>query len=244
MSGVNESLIGGLIYTSTADGREGAERGRESFRIDSHRDASKVVSAHCEIDDPPSVVRDISLRVRSDGTPEDCFVRIAVDGNFRGSGWFSFDKNIAECEARTALEGRVSQRMELPHDAPAFGNHAMVCDGLLLAQYDLSKGPGTQMVRSLPLSSPDHRGATGPMLFAVDLTIQYHGPQTIEVAAGRFDAHKFSYTDVPGLPVEHPNYDLWCTADGNYILLKAQVGGYMQTYYELAHLRHVRHEQQ
>ena len=35
------------------------------------------------------------------------------------------------------------------------------------------------------------------------------------------------------LPEEHPPYDVWCTADEDFIFLKGEVGGYMQTYYEL-----------
>lgn len=240
MTGVIESLIGDLIYTSNAPDRLGAERGRESFRIDFHTDGSKVISAHCEIDDSPSVVRDVSLRMDSQGRPADCFVRIAVGGTFRGSAWFNFEGEMAECEAQTTVEGRVSQRMPLQTALPAFGNHAIINDGLLLAQYDLSKGPGTQLIKNLMLSSPDHRGATGPMLFVVDLAIQYHGEELIEVKAGSFKAHKFSFTDVPGMPEEHPDYDLWCTTDGQFILLKAQVGGYMKTHYELATLNTVK----
>jgi hypothetical protein len=84
------------------------------------------------------------------------------------------------------------------------------------------------------LSSPDHRGATGPMLFAIDLAIEFVGRETLTVAAGTFAALHFRFVDIPGLPLEHPAYDLWCTDDGDYVLLRAKVGGYMQTCYELA----------
>lgn len=236
MSGVVRSIEGRIRYTSDAPERKGAERGREAFRIDLHADGSRTIAAHGEIDDAPAVVRDVSLRIGTDGRPSDCFVRIAVGGRFRGSGWFRFDEQQAECEAFTAVEGRVSQRMNMPARLPAFGNHAMVNDGFLLSLYDLSAGPGVQVTKGLLLSSPDHRGATGPMLFAVDLAIEFVGPTTIEVAAGRFDALHFRMVDVPGLPLEHPPYDLWVTADDDYVLLKAAVGGYMETSYELTEL--------
>jgi hypothetical protein len=38
------------------------------------------------------------------------------------------------------------------------------------------------------------------------------------------------------LPEEHAPYDVWCTADEDYILLKANTGGYMETHYELTEL--------
>jgi hypothetical protein len=38
------------------------------------------------------------------------------------------------------------------------------------------------------------------------------------------------------LPEEHPPYDVWCTADDDYLLLRASAEGYMQTHYELTEL--------
>ena len=108
-----------------------------------------------------------------------------------------------------------------------------IVGGFLLSLYDLSKGPGVQVVKNILLSSPDHRGATGPMLFGIDLAIEFVGRETVKVAAGKFEALHFRFVDIPGLLLEHPPYDLWCTDDGEYVLLKAQVGGYMQTAYEL-----------
>ncbi|WP_380875794.1 hypothetical protein ACFB49_06040 [Sphingomonas sp. DBB INV C78] len=233
MSGVVRSVTGTILYTSTKAERMGQGRGREHFRIDFHADGCRTIAAHGEIDDAPAVVRDVNLRVDADGRPQESFVRIAVGGEFRGSGWFRFSDTIAECEAMTTVEGRVSQRMELKSPLVAFGNHAMINDGFLLNLYDLSQGPDVQVFRNILLSSPDHRGATGPMLFPIDLAIEFVGRETLRVAAGKFDALHFRFTDIPGLLLEHPSYDLWCTDDGDYVLLKAAVGGYMQTAYEL-----------
>ncbi|MBH1998933.1 MAG: hypothetical protein I8H96_07300 [Sphingomonadaceae bacterium] len=231
--GVKRSITGTILYTSTKPERLGAGRGREHFRIDVHADGCRTIAAHGEIDDAPSVVRDVNLRVDAKLLPQESFVRIAVGGEFRGSAWFRFADDLAECEAFTTVGGRVSQTMKLDRPLPAFGNHAMVNDGFLLSLYDLSQGPGVQVTNRMLLSSPDHRGATGPMLFAIDLAIEFVGRETIKVAAGKFDALHFRLVDIPGLPLEHPPYDLWCTDDGDYVLLKAIVGGYMQTAYEL-----------
>lgn len=231
---VTRSISGAIAYTSTQPERIGAERGRESFRIDVHADGSRTIAAHGEIDDAPAVVRDVNLRIGADGRPRECFVRICVGGEFRGSGWFHFTHDAAFCEAFTAIEGRVSQRMALAASLPAFGNHAMINDGFLMSLYDLAQGPGTQVFPAMLLSSPDHRGATGPMLFEISLALEFVGEERIEVAAGKFDALHFRIVDTPGLLQEHPPYDLWCTDDGDYVLLKACVTGYMQTAYELA----------
>ena len=231
--GITRSISGTILSTRNQDERRGAARGREYVRIDVHADGSRTIAAHGEIDDAPAVVRDVNLRVDAQRAPQECFVRIAVGGAFRGSAWFRFTDSLAECEAFTAVEGRVSQRMTLQRPLPAFGNHAMINDGSMLALYDLSQGPGVQVTRGLLLSSPDHRGATGPMLFPVDLALEYIGEEDVRVGAGTFRAIHCRMVDVPGLPLEHPEYDLWVTADGDYVLLKASVGGYMQTGYEL-----------
>lgn len=239
MSGVIRSVTGTLQYTSNQPHRLGAERGRESFRIDMHQDGSRVLAAHCEIDDAPPVVRDVNLRVDARKRPRECFVRIAVDGQFRGSGWFWFDGNEAHCESATTLEGRISQRFKLDGELLGFGNHAIINDSCAMALYDLSQGPGRQSFFML-LSSPDHRGATGPMIYPVKLAIEYVGEENIQVIAGHFRARHFRILDV-GMPEEHPDYDLWVTADDDYVLLRATVSGYMQTAYELTRYDVVEH---
>ncbi len=231
MSGVIRSITGTLRYTSNQAHRRGVERGRESFRLDVHRDGSRVLAAHCEIDDAPAVVRDVNLRLDANNLPQECFVRIAVGGQCRGSGWFAFGPNEAQCESTTTVEGRISQRFPLQAPLQAFGNHAIINDSYAMSLYDLSQGPGKQTFFML-LSSPDHRGATGPMIFPVSLAIEYVGEEEVEVIAGRFKARHFRILDV-GMPEEHPDYDLWVTADEYYIVLRATVTGYMQTAYEL-----------
>lgn len=232
MTGIARSITGNIQYTSNQSHRQGVERGRESFRLDVHRDGSRVLAAHSEIDDAPAVVRDVNLRVDVDNLPQECFVRIAVGGQFRGSGWFNFNATEAQCESITTVEGRISQRFPLQAPLSAFGNHAIINDACAMSLYDLTQGPGKQHFFML-LSSPDHRGATGPMLYPVQLAIEYVGEEEIDVIAGRFKARHFRILDV-GMPEEHPDYDLWVTADEHYILLRASVTGYMQTAYELS----------
>jgi hypothetical protein len=194
--------------------------------------------AHCEIDDRPSVMRDITYSLDADWNPVDCFVRITVDDGFMGTGWFQFEDGAAHCETFTALEGRVTQKMATSGHLKTFQNHAIACDAWHLRLFDRTQGPGVQGVDEMLLSSPDHRGATGPMLFRIGIGIEYVGEENIEVEAGQFDALHFRFVSSPGLPQEHPPYDVWCTADENYLFLKAQSGGYMQTAYELTELIH------
>jgi hypothetical protein len=117
------------------------------------------------------------------------------------------------------------------------GAHPICGDALSLRLYDLGQGPGKQFFKNLMLTSPDHRGATGPLLFPVGFGLEFVGREQVTVKAGSFDALHFRYVDTAGqLPEEHPPYDVWCTADGDYVFLKGAVTGYMQTYYELTEL--------
>lgn len=227
---------GTIAYRSHQEHRYLAERGREHFMINVHGDGRRTCSAHCEIDDRPSVMRDVTYSLDAAWQPTDCFVRITVGDRFMGSGWFRFHPSFAECEAYTRLEGRVSQRMDLARPLQTFQNHAIACDAWHLRLYDRSRGPGVQAIEQVLLSSPDHRGATGPMLYSIGIGVEYVGAEAVTVGAGRFDALHFRFVASPGLPQEHPPYDVWCSADGEFLFLKGQVGGYMQTYYELVEL--------
>jgi len=193
------------------------------------------MQAHCEIDDEPNVIRDVVLAMNADVSPIDCSVRLSVGDRFEGSGWFRFGQGHVECELYNRKDGRISQRIETDNVVPWLQAHPIVGDGLLMKCYDLSQGKGKQMLTDFMLTSPDHRGATGPMLFRMPkMSIEYHGEEEVKVAAGTFKARHFSVGDTAGsLLEEHPPYHVWVTADDDYLFLKAGAAGYMQTHYEL-----------
>jgi hypothetical protein len=227
----------GLIrYTSNRADRQGQERGREWFHITRHSDGCRTLVAHCEIDDAPSVMRDVTLAVDADWRPLDCFVRLSVGDRFMGSSWFRFAGNQAECQGLTQREGRISQSMALDGPLTSFQAHPIVADAWHFRHFDFSRPGEVQIIDPLLLSSPDHRGATGPLLFRVALHMALCGQEEVTVAAGRFSAWHFQILSAPGLPEAHPPYDVWCSDDGEFMLLKAEVGGYMQTAYELVEL--------
>lgn len=232
----HRTIRGTIRYTSDKPERLGQERGREYFMMTDQSDGNRVVHAHCEIDDAPDVIRDVVLALAPDGRPLDASVRLSVGGRFEGTAWMRFSAHSAECESFNHRDGRISQRLE--RDRPVgLGAHPICGDALLLRAYDLGKGPGKVFYPNVMLTSPDHRGATGPLLFPLGFGLEFVGRESVDVPAGRFDALHFRYVDTAGgLPEEHPAYDVWCTDDGNYIFLRGCVGGYMQTRYELVEL--------
>lgn len=230
----HRTIRGTIQYTSKKPERLDQERGREYFTITTQSDGIKVLHAHCEIDDEPNVVRDVVLAMNQDSSPIDCSCRISVGDKYEGSGWMRFTDRYVECETHNQRDGRLTQKIELTDRVKWLQSHPIVGDALLMRLYDLSQGPGKTFFPDLFLTSPDHRGATGPLLFKTGFGIRYVGEEQVTVMAGEFDAHHFQVVDTAGnLPEEHPPYNLWCTANDDYLLLRAGAEGYMQTHYEL-----------
>lgn len=233
----HKTIRGTIQYTSKKPERMDQERGREFFSITTQSDGVKVLQAHCEIDDEPNVIRDVVLAMNPDASPIDCSVRLTVGDKYEGTGWIRFGKDFVECESHNQRDGRISQKVDIESPVKWLQAHPIVGDALLMRIYDLSQGEGKTFFPDLFLTSPDHRGATGPLLFKTGFGIRYVGEEEIEVKAGTFNARHFQVVDTAGnLPEEHPPYNLWCTADDDYLLLKAGAEGYMQTHYELIEL--------
>jgi hypothetical protein len=156
----HRTVRGTIRYTSKKPDRMDQERGREYFTINVHSDGKRTCIAHCEIDDRPSVMRDITYSLDEDWYPMDCFVRIAVNDRFMGSGWFRFGPDYAECETYTALDGRVTQRMQTTGRLMTFQNHAIVCDAWHMRLFDRSKaGQGVQSIDEMLLRGQCYFGS-------------------------------------------------------------------------------------
>lgn len=226
---------GVVRYTSEKPDRKGEARGREHWTLVKHADGRASLAAHSEIDDRPSVLRFVQLNLDPAGRPVDAAVRITVGDAFTGSGWFRFGTGFAECETFTAAEGRMSQRIALDGPLGFFGGHAIQNDGWATRLVDRSR-PGEVQGVDVLLSSPDHRGATGPLLAPVRAHMVFDGEEEVTVGAGTFAAWHFRFVSVTGMAGEHPDYDVWTSTDGDFLFLKGRVGGYMQTAYELVEL--------
>ncbi len=238
----HETIRGRLVYTSKKPEIMNKVRGGETFVITKHIDGRRTLRALCAIDEnSPRVLRDSITSVDADWRPTDGFVRLTVDEHFVGSSWYRFTKTLVECEGFTQQEGRISSRLERTTPARLFITHPIQSDAFLVQAYDLSEGPGEQVIEGLVACSFHHRGADGPTLLqrpgSAGFYLRFVGPEKVTVAAGEFEALHFqigrSTDDAYQGREVHPPYHVWVTADGDYVMLKAHVTGYMQTYYEL-----------
>ena len=230
----HRSITGTILYTSKKPDRLDQPRGIEHFRFTHHTDGKRTLRAHCEIEEPhPSVLRDIVYSLDEHGRPMDCHVRLTVDDRFMGSGWFRFTQDFVECESYGPTIGRLSQRMPLNGPVDGMGTHPVVADGYLLSLFGWVEGEKKKLRVMLP--SPDHRGATPPIIAEVNIDAVFLGRETVTVKAGTFAAKHFQFIDdgSSGMAGQHPPYDVWITDDADAIMLQGGVGGYMQTWYEL-----------
>jgi hypothetical protein len=240
----HKTLRGHIHYTSSKPDREGVERGREHFTITVHGDGRRTLRAHCEIDDEPNVLRDVTLTKNKNWDTLDAFVRLSLGDEQQGSSWFYFGDSGADCEGWTHERGRFSEHEAYDERPAIFGTHPIQGDAWHLSVIDRSEGPKVHTFDRFLMTSLDHRGATGPSLVWHDpgMIIEFVGEGTITVGAGTFEALHFCYgersstTQGSNETNEHPPYEVWVTADGEFVLLKAQVTGYMQTQYELVSL--------
>jgi hypothetical protein len=238
---MHHRTISGLIsYTSKKPERLDQIRGRERFTYTVHTDGRRTLRALCEIEEPdPTVLRDVVYSIDADDRPMDCFIRLTIGDRFMGSGWFRMLPDRIECESYGPSIGRVSQNVPIIGEYDGFGTHPIVADGYLTRRMDRTLGPHQRDFRTF-MPSPDHRGATPPLIADSTIQLAYIAEETITVAAGTFAARHFCFSDARGGMATdkgaHPEYNLWVTADEDSIFLQGGVGGYMQTWYELIEL--------
>ncbi len=237
----HREVRGRIEYTSRKPGLEGAVRGGEHFAFTHHTDGRTTLRAHCCIEEPaPTVMRDIIYSLDEAGRPFDCLVRLTVGDRFMGAGMVVFDHaaGTVSCDSHGPTIGRLQQTLPIGGHLDGFGTHPIVGDAYMTKCMDLSKGPHRREIRCL-LPSPDHRGATPPMIAEVRIGLEYVGDEQAVCAAGTFACHHFRFVDESAGGMggkEHPVYDMWVTADDDRLFVRGGVGGYMATWYELVEL--------
>jgi hypothetical protein len=232
----HRTIRGTIRYTSKKPEMLDQPRGIEHFTFTHHTDGKTTLRAHCCIEEPdPTVMRDIVYSLDENHRPLDCHVRLVVGDRFMGAGWFRFGPDFVECESYGPDIGRLSQRVPLDGPIDGMGTHPIVADGYLLHNLKFEQGKVRNVRVKLP--SPDHRGATPPMISEVNIGAVFLGVEEVTVQAGTFRARHYQFVDdgSSGMAGAHPPYDIWADEQDG-VFLKGGVGGYMQTWYELTHL--------
>lgn len=225
------TLRGAIVSWYEKKSNEG-DRSREDFVITKHGDGSRVMRAFCQLY-KDHIVRDVVLGIDSDYRTRNGYVRVMVNDAFQGSAWYDFTGESILCEADTADNGRQSKVIPAQDTLPVLGTHALQSDAWMLTQIDLSQGPGIQTLKNIPYCSSHLIGATGPDVEIISADVNYVGDEKLEVRAGTFDTHHFQFVTTSN---DHPPFDLWTSADGDYLFVKGFVGGDWAVSYELVSL--------
>lgn len=216
---------GKISYIAMDPERLGMERGRERFHMSFGSDGRKTLSAVCEIDDEPNVLRHAVLTYGADWQPIEALVRIDVAGKPMGSGWIDITPNKARLHGRNARSGLLAGELELASPLRFLGCDPIVSDGWHLSNFDLDRPDEDQATNGV-LSSADNRGGTGPTLWTLRTGMRFHGRERLTVPAGTFAALHFELLFLAGQMFEaHPPYHIWTTDDGDYIALRSEQEG-------------------
>jgi len=220
-----------LVHGELAYTHAGRVRGHERFTLSFHADGSRILRAMSEIFET-RVLRDVSMRLGPDGCPRDAFLRLTVEDRFRGAGWFTFGAEEARGEALHAPDSPVSQSVRLQRPVRSFGTHPIQGDAWHAGLFDLA-GPSRQFFEDLMISSHAFDGATGPELLPLRFGLELLGTEEVAVPAGSFHCRRFRFLLAHGEFADHPPYEIWVTADGDNVLVRAHVGGTRDLLYEL-----------
>lgn len=202
----HRSYSGKVLYLT--DGR--GEMGREMFYVTIQPDGTRTMRATCEMDDE-RLLRDAVLTADKDWNPIDGFVRLSIEEKLVGTSWFYFTATVAECQGFTAMEGRISQRIETSARTSRFGAHPVHGDAWGLAQLK-TRVPGAIEAATGIAFSSSHlpNGGSGPLLMPTSgrARKRYVGREQITVPAGTYDVEHFQ-----ALFGDYPPIDIWATPE-------------------------------
>ena len=183
---------------------ETGECGREWVTLTAGPGGSRTVRAMCELDDV-DLQRDAIINYGADWNATDGYIHMRMAGKFLGSGWFRFTADDIECEAMTAAEGRVTQRVRPDGPIGVFAPHPVFLDAWHATKHD-PNGPDVQDLRNCVTSSPLWHGGSGPMICLQHRRIRRLADCRVTVPAGAFDCE--AYQLLPHNPV-YPPINFW-----------------------------------
>ena len=135
-------------------------RGREDFSITENRDGTLTMEA-LAITDDSKFVRHVVYTKARDGRPKDAFVRLQVNGDLVGTGYFRVDGDALHITTDTNMTGHTTQTVKVPTDFFSLVTHAVMLDGWIAFNYDWEVA-GLQR-RSFYNTSTLWNGTDGPL---------------------------------------------------------------------------------
>jgi hypothetical protein len=179
--------------------------------------------------DELEVIRDVSLSLDNQWLPLDGFVRIVKSGRTAASTLFLASDGVVQFEGEVEGLGRISQAIKVPGRLGYLGLHPVVNDALI-TQLRGEDQPGVFRPFSGLTNSKSANGEIGLYAMPTHIDVAFIGHETIDVAAGRFEARRFALRWSP----DWPPADVWVRRqDCVFLLLRWEM---IEDWFELAEL--------
>jgi len=201
----------------------GQERGREDWWLTRNRDGTTTMRSLLMTDDS-KIVRDATLTRTKEGRPTDGFIRLMVERQFIGSGYFRVEADTLHVATDGPETGHCQQTLKIPADLFTVATHAGMLDGWMIFNYDRAKG-GPQLRTVYSTSMPGSAVGDSPGSFALlgrmeACRVSLLGEEEIVVPAGTFKATHFTVDSGTG---KSPASHLWVAGEDR-ILLRREGG--------------------
>ena len=201
----------------------GLQRGCEDWWLTRNRDGTTTMRCLAMTDDS-KFVRDVTLTRDKDGRPTDAYVRLMVEKQLIGIGYFRIEGDKLYVVADGIETGHCVQTVKIPTGLFGIVTHAVMLDGWAIFNYERAKG-GEQM-RTIYNTSTRWDGTDGPLGRLETYRINLLGEEEVTVPAGTFKATHFTIdSDFTKSPTSH----LWVAGEDR-ILLRYDWGGFDHEY--------------
>lgn len=187
--------------------REGREWGREAFSATVHDDG-RILRALCEMDEA-RLHREVTWSLDRDWTPRDGFVRLLRDSATIATCWYLIEGAHAQCEGVTHDHGRISRSATAARPIQFLGTHPLTGDSIIAAARGTEE-PGVERPIMAAANSLAHLGDEGLDVRLLEPLVAFVAEESIEVAAGRFDARHYTIRWSDTMP--HKT-DFWVDTD-------------------------------
>lgn len=200
---------GRLSYLSKSTG---LERGREDWWLTRNRDGTTTMRCLAMTDDS-KFVRDVTLTREKDGRPTDVFVRLQVDSQWIGTGYFRVDGGRLNSVVDGIETGHTIQTVKIPTELFTIVTHAVMLDGWMIFNYD--RTAGGEQSRAIYNISTRWDGTDGPLGRLETCRVNLISEEEVTVPAGTFKAIHFTIdSDVLKTPTAH----LWVAGEDKILL--------------------------
>lgn len=190
----------------------GQERGREDWWLTRNRDNTTTMRCLAMTDDS-KFVRDVTFTRNKEGRPIDAFVRLQVDTQLIGAGYFRVDGGRLHVTADGIETGHITQTVKTPNELFSIITHAVMLDGWTIFNYDRTRG-GEQS-RAVYNTSTRWNGADGPLGRMESCRVNLLGDEEVTIPAGTFKATHFT---IASSTQEVPTAHLWVAGEDRILL--------------------------